>query len=278
MSYIKFNHVFALLLALSAAAAFAIPEKYSVKPLPGLQVVFAPVSIPVRHVGGWVHDRLFPRDLAGKRTLQAVVAENERLTDAVGYLQKQLEAERRRNAEWAPLADLRDRCIPLAVAGADAGTRESLALPVSTLERVRDGAFALYPGGVAGRVDGRSGLGGAQLRLITDPGFKVRGHFSRRGAGGEVEQTTEVFLLEGVGDGAMVARGAVTMEDVQKGLVRVGDSALLDDRDWPAALHGQRLGVVTRIDPMREQHKFAAVRVEPTSNLLLLNEVMVFTK
>src|SRR5258708_1893366 len=113
MSYIKFNHVFGLLLALSAAAAFVIPEKYSVKPLPGLQAVFAPVSIPVRRIGGWAHDRLFPRDLAGKRTLQAVVAENERLTNVTGFLQKQLEAERRRNAEWAPLADLRDRCIPL---------------------------------------------------------------------------------------------------------------------------------------------------------------------
>ena len=278
MSYIKFNHVFGLLLALSASAAFVVPEKYTVKPLPGLQALFAPVSIPVRRIGGWVHDRLFPRDLAGKRTLAAVVAENERLTGAVGYLQKQLEAERRRNAEWAPLADLRDRCIPLAVAGADAGTRESLALPASTLERVPDGALALYPGGVAGRVDGRTGLGGAQLRLITDRGFKVRGHFSRRGAGGEVEQMTPVLLLEGVGDGAMVARGALTWDEVQKGKVKVGDAALLDDRDWPAALHGQRLGVVTRVDPMREQHKFADVRVEPSSNLLLLNEVMVFTK
>src|ERR1051325_2816731 len=110
MSYVKFNHVFALLLGLSAAAAFVIPEKYSVKPLPGLQAVFAPVSIPARHVGAWAQERLFPRDLADKRTVEAIVAENERLTNVNAFLQKQLEAERRRNAEWAPLADLRDRC------------------------------------------------------------------------------------------------------------------------------------------------------------------------
>jgi hypothetical protein len=279
MSYVKFHHVFGLLLLVSALAAFAIPEKYAVKPLPGLQALFAPVSMPVRRVAGWAHDRLFPHDLAGKRTVAAIVAENERLTNATGYLQKQLDAERRRNAEWAPLAELRDRCIPLAVSGVDAGTRESLALPASTLERVADGAFALYPGGVAGRVQGRVGFGGAQLRLVTDRGFKVRCHISRRAPGGEIRQMTPVVVLEGVGDGAMTIRGAVTWDDVEKQkMVQVGDSALLDDRDWPADLHGQRLGIVTRVEPMREQRKFADIRVEPSSNLLLLNEVMVFTK
>jgi hypothetical protein len=64
----------------------------------------------------------------------------------------------------------------------------------------------------------------------------------------------------------------------KKNVIQVGDAALLDDRDWPPDLHGQRLGVVTKIEPMREQRKFADIRVEPSSNLLLLNEVMVFTK
>ena len=279
MSYLKFNHVFALLMLISALAAFAIPEKYAVKPLPGLQALFAPVSIPARHIAAWTHDRLFPKDLAGKRTMEAIVAENERLTNVTDYLQKQLEAERRRNAEWAPMGELRERCIPLAVSGTDAGTRESLALPASTLERVADGAFALYPGGIAGRVQGRVGFGGAQLRLITDPGFKVRCHVSHRGEDGKVEQMTKVVPLEGIGNGAMLIRGAVTWDEVEKNhKIQVGDAVLLDDRDWPADLHGQRLGVVTKVEPMREQRKFADIRVEPTSNLLLLNEVMVFTK
>lgn len=278
MSHIKFNHVFALLLLISALAAFAIPEKYSVKPLPGIQALFSPVSYPVRRIGAWTHDRLFPRDLAGKRTLQAVVAENERLTNTLEYVQKQLADERRRNAAWEPLADLRERCIPVTVNGADSSTRESLALPASTLERVDDGAIALYPGGIAGRVHGRAGLGGAQLRLVTDVGFRVRCHLSRRGKAGETEQATPVIVLEGAGEGAMVIRGDLTWEEVEKGKVRKGDSALLDDRDWPQALHGQRLGVVTDIQPLRTNRKFAEIRVEPTSNLLLLNEVMVFTK
>src|SRR5947207_9871948 len=96
MSYVKFNHVFGLLLLISALSAFVIPEKYSRKPLPGIQGVFAPVSIPVRRVGAWAHDRLAPRDLAGTRTLQGLAAENERLTNYSGWLQKQLEIERKR--------------------------------------------------------------------------------------------------------------------------------------------------------------------------------------
>jgi len=278
MSYIRFNHVFAALLLISALAAFAIPEKYSVKPLPGVQAVFAPVSFPLRKLGAWAHDRLAPRDLAGKRSLEALAAENERLKNQNGWLRKQVDIERSRNAQWAPLADLRERCVVLAVAGTDGGTRDSLALPASALERVRDGAFALYPGGVAGEVQGRTGIGGAQLRLVTDRGFRVRGHFDRRGPDGNAAATTPTVLFEGVGNGAMVVRGSLTWDEVEKGAVKVGDAARLDDRDWPADLHGQALGVVTKVEPLREQRKFAEIRVEPTTNLLLLDEVMVFTK
>src|SRR5207247_738116 len=139
-----------------------------------------------RRIGAWAHDRLFPPDLAGKRTVATIVAENERLTNTVAYVQKQLEAERRRNDAWAPLESLRDRCIPLAVSGGDAGPRGALALPA--------------------------------------------------------------------------------------------DALVLDDRDWPSALQGQRLGVVTKVEPMRSNRKFAEIRIEPSSNLLLLNEVMVFVK
>src|SRR5687767_5392239 len=100
MSYIKFNHVFSFLLLASALAAFAIPEKYSRKPLPGVQAVFAPVSVPVRRIGGWAHERLARNDLTDVRSAQGVRDENVRLSALVDYLQKQLDVERRRNADW----------------------------------------------------------------------------------------------------------------------------------------------------------------------------------
>jgi len=146
--------------------------------------------------------------------------------DADAAVVEHVEAERRRNAEWAPMGELRERCIPLAVSGTDAGTRESLALPASTLERVADGAFALYPGGIAGRVQGRVGFGGAQLRLITDPGFKVRCHVSHRGEDGKVEQMTKDALAEGrhfqeVMNEGLIAGMSVVGEDFKHNILYV---------------------------------------------------------
>ena len=86
-------------------------------------------------------------------------------------------------------------------------------------------------------------------------------------------------LFEGAGKGTMVVRAAFTWEDVEKReKVQVGDVAVLADRDWPLELQGQRLGVVTRVEPMRDAHKFAEVHVEPVANLMMLKEVMVLAK
>jgi hypothetical protein len=280
MSRIKFNHVFTLLLAGAAASAFLIPEKYTSRPLPGVQAVFAPVSLPVRRVGAWAHDRVVVPDAKDKRSVAAVRDENVVLSTRIDYLEKQLEVERKRNAEWEQIGDLRNRCVAVAVAGTDSGPRDSLALPGSTVKRVRDGDYALYPGGVAGQVQGRTGIGGAQVRLVTDRGFKVLGHFVRPGPKGERQPTTRTSVLfEGVGEGAMVVRAAVTWDEVEKGQkVRVGDVAVLADRDWPLELHGQRLGVVTKVERMRQARQFAEIRVEPSRNLEMLREVMVFRK
>ena len=280
MSYIRFNHVFTLLLGVSAVAAFALPEKYTTRSLPSVQSLFAPVSLPMRHLGAWAHERVAPRDLADRRAVQEVQDENVRLAVLADYLQKQLEVERQRNADWEQLGDLRQRCVRVTVVGADAGPRDSLLLPASTLGRIRDGSYALYPGGIAGQVRGRAGLGGAQLTLVTDRGFKVLGHIARRGDGTTSrQQTTTPVLFEGAGKGAMVVRAAFTWEDVEKReKVQVGDVAVLADRDWPLELQGQRLGVVTRVEPMRDAHKFAEVHVEPATNLMMLKDVMVLTK
>jgi len=280
MSFIKFNHVFTFLLGVSALTAFVIPEKFTSKSMPGVQGVFAPVSLPVRHLGAWGHDRFAGDDRRERRAAQDLRDENLRLATAVDHLQKQLEVERKRNADWEQLGDLRDRCLRVTVSGADVGPRDSLLLPGSTLGRIRDGSYALYPGGVAGQVRGRAGIGGAQLTLITDPGFKVLGHFARRVEGDASEQLTKMpVLFEGVGKGGMVVRAAITWEDVEKNQrVRVGDVALLADRDWPLELQGQRLGVVTKVEPMRDAPKFAEVRIEPSVNLLMLKEVMVLAK
>jgi hypothetical protein len=278
MSFIKFNHVFAFLLAVGTLTAFVIPDNAS-RRVPSVQGLFAPVSLPMRRLGAWANERLAPRDLTDRRAAQEVRDENLRLATAVDYLQKQLDVERQRNADWEQLGDLRQRCVRVTVVGADAGPRDSLLLPPSTLGHIRDGSYALYPGGVAGQVRGRAGIGGAQLTLVTDRGFKVLGHFARRsGPGPSTQRTPTPVLFEGAGKGAMLVRAAVTWEQAQKNEVQVGDVALLADRDWPLELQGQRLGVVTKVEPMRDAPKFAEVRVEPSVNLMMLKDVMVLAK
>lgn len=278
MSHIKFNHVFASLLALSLLSAFVIPPKYTDKALPQVQSAFAPVSAPARRLGAWVHNRVSPRQSPDRRGAEDVKAENALLRGRVIELTAQLEVERRRNAQWATLGSLKDQCVPVEVAGADSGTRDSLALQGSTLEHVRDNAVALYPGGVAGQIHGRAGLAGAQLRLITDRGFRVRGHFVRMTPDFAPQKVSDDLTFVGVG-GALAVQTPVTEQMLKDYGLEVGDIAVADDRDWPSALAGKALGSVTRIEPRRDAAAgFVDIRVEPSVNLKLLDEVMVLRK
>jgi hypothetical protein len=277
MSYLRFNHVFGSLLVLSALSAFAIPPQYTNRALPQVQSIFAPVSVPARRAGAWAYEKFAARKSLDTRDVEAVKAENERLRGLVVELQSQVEFEQQRNAQWARLGSLKDRCAPVAVTGADAGTRDSLTLAGSTLERVREGAVALYPGGVAGQIQqGRAGVAGAQLRLITDRGFKARGYFVRVGPDLRPQRRgSKVVLFEGVG-GAMVVRPPLDENDARDLALRVGDVAVAGERDWPSDLVGQQLGTVTRVEP--NTNGFVEVRVEPATNLETLNEVMVLVK
>ena len=277
MSHIKFNHVFTFLMVLATLSAFAIPTRYTNKALPQVQSIFAPVSYPVRRAAASVHARVAPRESADRRKAEDVKTENQRLREQVIELKAQLDWERKRNAQWATLGKLRDQCVPAEVAGSDAGTRDSLALAGSTLEHVRDNAVALYPGGVAGQIQGRAGIAGAQLRLITDRGFRVRGYFVRMTPELAPQKLTPTVLFEGVG-GAMVVRPPLSEQDVSQAGLRPGDLAVADEREWPPELVGKALGAITKVEPKRDAAGFSEIRVEPSMNLEMLDEVMVMKK
>jgi hypothetical protein len=275
MSQIKFNHVFSFLLALSALSAFVIPPRFTNKAHPQVQSIFAPVSGPARRAGAWLHGKFNQRESPDRRYAEDVKDENQKLRGQVIQLTAQLEFERKRNAQWATLGDLRDQCVAVEVAGADAGPRDSLALEGSTLEHVRDNAVALYPGGVAGQIQGRAGLAGAQLRLITDKGFRVRGYFVRMNSELQPQRLSPAtFLFEGIG-GALVMRQLNEQDAAQ---FRPGDLAVAEEREWPPQLRGVALGAVTKIAPLRNAAGFVEIRVEPPVNLEMLDEVMVMKK
>src|SRR5687768_16665310 len=174
------------------------------------------------------------------------------------------------------------------VAGNDSATRDSLALQGSSLEGLRAGMHVLYPDGVVGTIQpGRAGMAGAQVRLITDIGFRVLGQLGSFRKGGDgtggkpgfVPSGTPAVLVEGSGQGAMVVR-QLTMEQVAEAGLKAGRDqwVVLADTDWPDNLRGLQLGYVARIDPRRDAPLFAEIRIEPEKDLLKLREVMVVTK
>ncbi len=186
-----------------------------------------------------------------------------------------------RNAEREKLGLVRDLCTPVAVVGPDSGARESLSLRSSTLEGITDGLFVLYPGGVVGEVE-RAGIAGAQVRLVTDPGFRVRGSFGKfqRRPDNQIEFSklnAPTALVEGAGQGAMIVR-SLTMEDARKAQIEPNDWVILSEPDWPLNLQGQPLGKVVKISPRPDAPLFAQIVIEPQENLSRLREVMVVTK
>jgi len=83
--------------------------------------------------------------------------------------------------------------------------------------------------------------------------------------------------VHGIGNGMMAAR-LMHMKDVTEAHLQENDWVVLDDREWPEVLQGWRVGRVTSIEPRRDAPGFAEIRIEPSTNLMQLREVMVMNK
>jgi cell shape-determining protein MreC len=278
MSAIKFKHVFAALLVLSALSAFVIPQRYTARAQPQVQSLFQPVAKPVRSIAGWVNERLIKPPAKEARDVATLAAENEELKLETARLTHLLGELVWREAQWKPLGPIRESCTPLKVVGPDTGGRESLLLPGSTFEGLSQGQFVLFSGGVAGLLDKPPGALGSQVRLITDPGMRVEGYFAGFRNNRLASRQTAAVLFVGIGDGAMRCEKQLTMEEIRREGVELGDGVFLRDKEWDERLHGLRLGKVVRIEPHVDAPLYADIRVEPTSKLLRLRDVMVLTK
>ncbi len=281
MSFIKFHHVFLMLLTLATLGAFVIPPRFTDAGRAQLQGLFSPVSRPTRWVAGWVHEKFVKDVPQDQRSPKAITDENERLKVSLASLDAQLDQLKQLNRDRELLGDVRDLCIPLAVTGADPGGRESLSISGTTLQGVRQGMKVLYPGGLVGVVD-RSGATGAQVRLLTDRGFKLLGRFGRFVSrdNGSIEFAriaTDPVLFTGQGDGTLVSSNFTT-KDFQDAGIKTGDWLTLDDRDWPMNLTGYKIGRVVSALPQVNSPLFMQVTVAPVRNLLELREVMVMVK
>jgi len=274
-----FNQLFAAILGVCFVSAFVLSPRFTDPVRSAVQGMFAPVARPVRLVAGAVRGRLEKsNDL---RAPKSISEENERLRATVTSLMGQIEELQKLAADVRRLKDVGRLCTPMIVIGSDTGPRDSLAIAGTSRDGVMVNMPVLHPAGLAGRV-ARVGVGGSQVRLITDPGVRVTckfGRYENDGQGGTTFSTIETDepLLEGMGNNLMLVRN-LKLKHVENVKLKVGDTVVLDDREWPQPLKYQRLGQVTSITPRRDAPLFADIQVRPQVNLTALREVMVMTK
>jgi hypothetical protein len=280
---LKFNHVFFVLILLACACAFVVPQRYSDRFQPQIQGLFAPVAIPARWAGGALERRMAgPDEHADTRPIAAVREQNDVLLQQNAWLTQELDQQRKLNDERDLVGvDIRKLCTPIPVIGSDSGTGESLAVGGSSFRGLKDGMYVLYSGGIVGTLQ-RAGLAGGQVRLITNKGYCVIAYFSRPGVNDKGE-TTWVRLggnpvsVFGDGRGMMVCY-MVSVADVARYNIRVGDWVMLDDPEWPKNLQNRRIGKIVSIDKRKGAQLVAEIRIRPESDLKKLKEVMVLTR
>jgi hypothetical protein len=282
----SFNQVFALLMLGSLLASLLLPTRWPDRFKGTFQGVFSPLSRPVASVAAGVQARLGSRPPtdetapATPRSPDDVYRENTDLRMLVVSLEGQLQALRELNAERERVGPVRRLCIPVRVAGGDGGLRPLLNLTSGTLSGVAVGQAVLYAGGLVGVIS-RAGESGSTVRLVTDPEMRIAGSFGR--FTGDPQTPFQRLAIEpavaaGTGRGEMII-STLKLEDVRRaGLRPETDWFILDDRGWPLPLQGFRIGVIKSVTPKRDAPLFAEVRIAPTSDLMLLNEVQVLTR
>jgi cell shape-determining protein MreC len=277
---LRFNQVFVGLLALSFLSAFILPSKYT-NPVRSVQGLFYPVARPARALGGVLNARL-SHPAPDNRAMADVKEENAQLRQLVGMYKAQLEELQRINADRNAVGDIRKLCMPVAVVGSDPSEqRHSLLLRSGTLEGIKPDQPVLYSRGVVGKIE-RCGVGGSQVQLCTDKDFRIAAQIRRfdknkPGVYLPVGQTPP--LLQGNGRGEMCIRNMQMKETTREieNPVQVGDIVVVDDIDWELA-RGTELGVVEKIQPLRDAPLTAEITVRPILNLDALREVMVLNK
>jgi cell shape-determining protein MreC len=285
MSYFRYHHVFWGLMGLSAIVAFVVPPRYADRYQPQIQVLFWPVSRPVASVAQAVTRRVSPPVTNDRRPDMDIRDENERLRNDNAWLHAQLAELSRKDQELSKLGSLKDRCAITKVVGADAGTRDSIQISGSTLDGLRQDMYVLTGEGLVGQI-ARIWIGGAQVRLVSDPGFRIRCRFWRFELGEMHPLAIPPVLVQGMGDGKLAVRSLpLTEVGLDSSLSPIKNSPALAENDYLVVddsecppLKGVKIGRVVEIVRRRDARLFADVRVHPTMNLKRLSEVMVMTK
>jgi cell shape-determining protein MreC len=275
-------------MALSAIVAFAVPERIAGKYQPQIQVLFWPVSRPVASVARAVTRRVSPPATNDRRPDMDIRAENDHLRADNAWLHAQLAELLRKDQELSKLGSLKDRCAITKVIGGDGGTRESIQIAGTTWGGFKPDMYVLSSDGLVGQI-ARIWVGGGQVRLVSDPSFRIRCRFWRFESGEMRPLAIPPVLVQGKGDGLLRVLSQLPLAaiglDTNLHAIRNADGptlaendyVIVDDGDCPP-LKGVKIGRVAQIDRRRDARLFAEVSVRPTTNLKRLSEVMVMTR
>ena len=289
MSQVRFNHVAVALMALSFVSAFLAPPRFTNPARTELSGIFSPISRPVRGIASLIYGRFHPQVVVddaspqSPREEQTLLEENRQLNLKLAAMTIEFDNLSKLNADRHLVGDILPFCEPATVTGADSSTaRESLQISVSPHMDLTTGRPVLYAHSLMGRIVS-AGLGTAQVRLITDPGFAIMCRIAQYKA--DDTQTLKLewikdlpVLVQGVGQGEMAVRSNLPMATIRDLQIKENDMLLLDDPDWPANLQGWCVGRITNITPQRKSPLLSSIQVRPLNNLLQQKEVMVMAK
>jgi cell shape-determining protein MreC len=286
----RFNSIFTISMLLSFLGAFVISPARTERFKPHVQVLFLPVSWPASGIGRWLAGRMGDQTWTDRRNTDALKEENAELRTAVFSLTDRLSRELVKSAQREAISPkLRENGVFVKTAGGDAGTRQTLLLSVPLSSGIATGMHVTYSGGVVGTVQ-NIGPAGANVKLVTDVGFRVKCRFARlrkneAGRMAMVPIPGGSVVVEGVGNNTLkVVKTGLTMEDVANlglvdaaGKITEGVWAYVDDQEW-GLVAGVPVGQLERIAQRDENPLFADVTLRPATNLARLREVLVVTK
>lgn len=276
---IKTVHMLAVLILACGVLSFWRRPRLGDEWRMSLQSVFWPVASPMRHVGTGLARWVNP-PLADARSTDDLQGENRALRAQVANLSKRLDDLQQRLALRERLGDALEHARLFGVAGGDGSHRDVLNLRGGVEDGLAERQPALTADAVVGQV-WRVGSAGAQVRLVSDAGFRVVGAFGRWRLTEQGPVFTQVDrlqpLLEGIGGGRMVIRN-MPVSELKLAQVAEGDVVVLGDVDWPSLLQGRPIGVVETVGVRRDNPLFGELAVRPLSDLSLLREVWVLSE
>ncbi|MGA2442567.1 MAG: rod shape-determining protein MreC [Tepidisphaeraceae bacterium] len=279
MSRVQFNQVFFGLMILSLLAAFVLPQRATDLGRTSFQTLLIPISRPTYRIANAIRGHFQPQSTEDTRSARTIEQENLGLKQQIQRMSAEIEQLEQRAGERASLGGFETYCTRFEVTAADSDNRDGLAIAGSGIGAVRVDQPVLSSGVVIdliGRITAVGALA-ARVRLITDAGFTVTGHFKSYSAAGGFQENKDLgAIVIGRGGGQMLIDN-LWIKNVRDAHVQVGDWVVLSDETWPRALQGVRIGRVASIQPLPKQSLFADIRLAPEENLMHLNDVWVMT-